>query len=47
MLRNTGMEADRCVGCGRCDGMCPQGLDIPGQLRKVSRYFTDARNKAV
>lgn len=45
LVRYTGMGADRCVGCGRCDSTCPQGLDIPGHLRKVARYFAANRNK--
>lgn len=39
MLDNTGMEASRCNNCGRCDGSCPLGLNIPWELRKVARYF--------
>ncbi len=39
MLRNNGMEAERCNNCGQCAFQCPQGIDIPGELKKVSMYF--------
>ena len=39
MLRNTGMEADKCNDCGQCAFSCPQGIDIPNELRKVAMYF--------
>lgn len=38
-LKGMGNEAALCDGCGACAGQCPQGLDIPAQLRKVARYF--------
>lgn len=39
MLRNTGMEAERCTHCGQCAFQCPHGIDIPNELRKVADYF--------
>lgn len=39
MLRNTGMEAERCNNCGQCAFQCPQGIDIPNELKKVAGYF--------
>ena len=39
MLANTGMQAEKCNACGKCDGVCPQGLNIPWELRKVARHF--------
>lgn len=41
MLVAGGMDAAKCVNCGQCAYMCPQGLDIPGELRKVALYFKD------
>lgn len=28
-------QADRCVGCGRCEGMCSRGVDIRLSLRQI------------
>ncbi len=39
MLRANFLGADRCVNCGECDYTCPQGIDIPWELRKVKRFF--------
>ena len=39
MLRNSGMEAEKCNNCGQCAYDCPQGIDIPNELRKVAMYF--------
>lgn len=42
-LKGTGHEAEVCDGCGRCANQCPQGLNIPLQLRKVARRFAHVR----
>lgn len=42
-LKGTGHEAELCDGCGQCAGQCPQGLDIPLELRKVARHFENIR----
>lgn len=39
MLRNNGMDAAMCNNCGQCAFTCPQGIDIPNELRKVLLYF--------
>lgn len=39
MLRNSGMEAERCDSCGECAFRCPQGIDIPNALKRVAMYF--------
>lgn len=40
-------QADHCIGCGQCKEHCPQTIDIPAQLHRLSE-FTDnlKRNKA-
>lgn len=42
MLKNTGMQEERCNNCGKCDGVCPNGINIPWALRKVARHFKQA-----
>ena len=29
-------RADQCIECGACVPMCPQGIDIPGDLKKIA-----------
>lgn len=29
-------KADKCIGCGKCIRKCPQGIDIPSELKKIS-----------
>ena len=43
VLKNTPQEASRCNDCGLCSWQCPQGIDIPTQLRKVARYFDNVK----
>lgn len=33
--------AENCDACGRCKELCPVGLDIPSELKKVAAYFKD------
>ena len=35
------MDPRRCVGCGACAGVCPQGIDIP----KIMADFPDLLRK--
>jgi predicted aldo/keto reductase-like oxidoreductase len=35
--------ASQCTGCGACLSHCPQGLDIPRELKRVRRYFEGPR----
>ena len=37
------IDPPKCVGCGACAQICPQKLDVPGQLRKVAEVFEDGR----
>lgn len=31
--------AGACNGCGQCLAKCPQGLNVPEQLKKVAETF--------
>ena len=31
--------ASACIGCGQCEGVCPQGIAIIEQLRRVAEHF--------
>ncbi|MBO4522962.1 MAG: aldo/keto reductase [Methanomicrobium sp.] len=35
--------ASNCLNCGECLESCPQGIDIPKQLKEVAKYFNDIR----
>lgn len=36
-------QAARCIGCNRCVEHCPQGIDIPRQMRRIDRYVEDLK----
>ena len=31
-------QADHCIGCNHCVPLCPQGIDIPVQMRRIDQY---------
>ncbi len=37
-------QADHCTGCGMCMMECPQGIDIPSQLRRLDSYVDKLRS---
>ena len=36
-------QADRCIGCKKCNPHCPQRIDIPKEMRRIDRYIEDLR----
>ncbi len=36
-------QADHCIGCGKCVHHCPQGIDIPAQMQRLTRYAEHLR----
>lgn len=34
-LRKTSSAASNCIGCGKCQNHCPQGIQIPEELKNV------------
>ena len=36
-------QADHCIGCGQCIEHCPQSINIPRELHKISIYVEDLK----
>lgn len=37
-------QASHCIGCGQCVSHCPQGIDIPSQMRMIDDYVERLRS---
>lgn len=35
-LKQSGVGADECIGCGQCESACPQGLPITELLARTA-----------
>ena len=31
-------QANRCIGCDKCNAHCPQGIDIPKELTRINKF---------
>jgi len=38
-LRKNATAASNCIGCGKCEQHCPQGIEIRKQLESVKKEF--------
>jgi len=38
-LRPNSTAASNCIGCGKCEDACPQGISIRSQLRHAAELF--------
>ncbi|MEA5012676.1 MAG: aldo/keto reductase [Angelakisella sp.] len=38
---SEGHGADRCISCGACSAVCPQGLDVPARLAEAHKALTE------
>lgn len=41
-IKPTLRAASNCDGCNQCAGQCPEGLNIPRELKRVADYFASA-----
>ena len=43
LFRKNPTHAGNCIGCGKCERHCPQGIEIRRELENVKRDLEDAR----
>ena len=36
-------DAAHCTGCGKCVKLCPQFIDIPGEMARLGKFAEDLR----
>ena len=46
-LRKTSTAASNCIGCGKCEKHCPQGIKIRNVLKNVQKEFESPVYKAI
>lgn len=40
-------QADKCIGCNQCIEKCPQGINIPRELRKIDIYVEKLKQETL
>ena len=40
-------QADRCIGCNTCVSQCPQGINIPKEIHRISAYVEKLRRETL
>ncbi len=43
----TVRQADHCIGCGRCESLCPQNIRIPRELRRIDAYIESLKQETL
>ena len=43
LFRKNPTAAGNCIGCGKCERHCPQGIEIRKELQNVQRDLEDAK----
>ena len=43
LFRKTHTHAGNCIGCGKCEKHCPQGIEIRKELQNVQRELEDGK----
>lgn len=36
-------QANHCTGCDQCSPHCPQGIDIPKEMRRIDQYVEELK----
>lgn len=40
-------QADHCIGCGICLRHCPQGIDIPSEMRRINGFVEELKVNSI
>ena len=40
-------QANHCIGCGRCEPHCPQGIRIPRELHKIDEFVEELKRNEI
>lgn len=40
-------QANHCTGCNQCSSHCPQGIDIPKELRRIDQYIEQLKQETL
>ena len=46
-LRKNPTAAGNCIGCGKCERHCPQGIEIRKELENVKRDLEDRKFRLI
>ena len=40
-------QADHCTGCNQCSPLCPQSIDIPAQMQRISNFVESLKQNTL